>query len=246
GQVFLNLLINAAHAIPEGAAEQHEICVSTWVDAQGRVVAEVHDTGVGIPEDIRPRVLEPFFTTKPPGEGTGLGLSICHGIVTSLGGELQFDSEVGQGTTFRVVLTPQSVGHRESSVQKAVKTGGRARILAVDDEQLVLNALKRTLGSEHDVLLFNRAQAALAWLAQGEPWDLILCDLMMPEMTGMEFHAEVSRRMPERAGHILFVTGGAFTPGAREFLSHLSNVRVEKPFDPPALRQLIHAQLQGR
>jgi PAS domain S-box-containing protein len=247
GQVFLNLLINAAHAIPEGAADRNEIRVITRLDEKGRVVAEIQDTGMGIPEDIRPRVMEPFFTTKPPGEGTGLGLSICHGIVTRLGGELQFDSEVGRGTTFRVVLAPQAREQSERGAEKkVVKATHRSRILAVDDEQMVLNALKRTLGSEHELVLFNRAQAALTWLDTGEPWDLILCDLMMPEMTGMEFHAEVSRRMPERAGRIIFVTGGAFTAGAREFLSHITNIRVEKPFDPVALRQLIHTQLQGR
>ncbi|WP_224240500.1 ATP-binding protein [Hyalangium gracile] len=247
GQVFLNLLINAAHAIPEGAADRNEIRVSTRVDEQGRVVAEVRDTGSGIPEEIRARVFEPFFTTKPMGEGTGLGLSICHGIITSLGGELRFDSEVGQGTTFRVVLTPKAVEGEVTPVTRAVEVGKRrGRILAVDDEQLVLNALKRTLGSEHDVTVFTRPQAALAWLEQGQPCDLILCDLMMPEMTGMDFHAELSRRMPERAAHVIFVTGGAFTPGAREFLSRITNVRVEKPFDAKALRQLVNAQLQGR
>jgi CheY-like chemotaxis protein len=152
---------------------------------------------------------------------------------------------VGRGTTFRVVLPPRAQEQTERGVEKkVVKAASRARILAVDDEQLVLNALRRTLGSEHELLLFNRAQAALAWLEQGEPWELILCDLMMPEMTGMEFHAELSRRMPEQAGRIIFVTGGAFTPGAREFLSHITNLRVEKPFDPVELRQLIHARLQ--
>ena len=180
------------------------------------------------------------------GEGTGLGLSICHGIVTSLGGEFQFDSEIGRGTTFRVVLTPRAQELAERGAEKkAVKAASRARILAVDDEQLVLNAMRRTLGQEHELLLFNRAQAALEWLDKGEPWDLILCDLMMPEMTGMEFYAEVGRRMPERVGQILFVTGGAFTAAARDFLGHISNIRVEKPFNPAELRQLIHSRLQG-
>jgi CheY-like chemotaxis protein len=244
--VFLNLLINAAHAIPEGAADRHEIRVSTRVDAQGRVVAEVSDTGSGIPEEIRSRVLEPFFTTKPPGEGTGLGLSICHSLITRLGGELQFDSQLGSGSTFRVVLTPQVVEEEVASGARAIETGRRGRILAVDDEQLVLNALRRTLGSEHDVTVFTKPQEALEWLEQGHPWDLILCDLMMPEMTGMDFLAELNRRMPERSGHLIFVTGGAFTPGARDFLSRIDNVRVEKPFEAKALRQLVNAQLQSR
>jgi CheY-like chemotaxis protein len=244
GQVFLNLLINAAQAIPEGAADRNEICVRTRVDEQGRAVVEVQDTGAGIPEDIRPRVLEPFFTTKPLGEGTGLGLSICHGIVRSLGGELQFDTEVGKGTTFRVVLPQRAPEKSERSADQVVAAPKRIRILAVDDEPLVLNALRRTLGSKHEVTLFNRPQAVLEWLEKGEPWDLILCDLMMPEMTGMEFHAELSRRMPERAGRVIFVTGGAFTAGARDFLSQRAVPFVEKPFDPKTLHQIIHEQLQ--
>jgi PAS domain S-box-containing protein len=247
GQVFLNLLINAAHAIPEGHADQHEIRVSTRLDAQGRVVAEVHDTGAGIPEEIRPRVFEPFFTTKALGEGTGLGLAICHGIIQSLGGELCFDSELGKGTTFRVALTPRAQESEGVDVTRAVEAGRRrGRILAVDDEQLVLNALRRTLGSEHDLMAFTKPQAALDWLEQGEPWDLILCDLMMPEMTGMEFHAELNRRMPERTRHLIFVTGGAFTTGARDFLGRIDNLRVEKPFEAKTLRQLVNAQLQER
>jgi response regulator RpfG family c-di-GMP phosphodiesterase len=144
-------------------------------------------------------------------------------------------------------MPAQHATHHIGGVEKKeVKASSRARIVAVDDEQLVLNALRRTLGSEHELLLFNRPQAALTWLEQGEPWDLILCDLMMPEMTAMEFHAEVSRRMPDRADRIIFVTGGAFTAGTRDFLNHITNLRVEKPFDPAVLRQLIHAQLQGR
>jgi PAS domain S-box-containing protein len=248
GQVFLNLLINAAHAIPEGAADRNEIRISTRVDKAGRVVAEVRDSGVGIPEEIRPHILDPFFTTKPLGEGTGLGLSICHGIVTGMGGELQFDTELGKGTTFRVVLPPQRVTHprEEEAEAPAVAAGRRAHVLAIDDDPLVLNALKRVLAPEHHVTVFSSAQAALAWLGQGRPWELILCDLMMPEMTGMEFHAELLLRMPERAGDILFVTGGAFTAGAREFLGRVSNPRLEKPFEPQRLRELVNAQLQGR
>jgi PAS domain S-box-containing protein len=244
GQVFLNLLINAAQAIPEGAADRNEICVSTRMDEQGRVVVEVQDTGAGIPEEIRSRVLEPFFTTKPLGEGTGLGLSICHGIIRSLGGELHFDSEVGKGTTFRVLLPQHAPEKSERSAEQVVVAPKRIRILAVDDEPLVLNALRRTLGSEHQVTLFNRPQDVLKWLEKGEPWDLILCDLMMPEMTGMEFHAELSQRRPEWAGRVIFVTGGAFTAGARDFLSQSAAPFVEKPFDPKTLRQVIHEQLQ--
>src|SRR6185295_15351684 len=91
-------------AIPEGEPEVHEIQVATRSDADGRVVIEVRDTGAGIPEDVKRRIFEPFFTTKGPGRGTGLGLSICQSIVTALGGEITFESQLGLGTAFRVIL----------------------------------------------------------------------------------------------------------------------------------------------
>jgi PAS domain S-box-containing protein len=244
GQVFLNLLVNAAQAIPEGAADRNEIRVSTRLDEQGRIVIEVRDTGGGIPAHAQPRIFEPFFTTKPVGMGTGLGLSICHGIIQSLGGVLRFETEPGKGTVFQVLLQPPVGTRRQKGTEKPVMTAGRkGRVLLVDDEPMVLNAMKRTLSAEHEVMGFNRAAAALEWLAQGQPWDLILCDLMMPEMTGWEFHAELVKQWPERAGDVVFVTGGAFTAGARDFLGRVDNPRLEKPFDPKALRELVGSLL---
>ena len=108
GQVFLNLLVNAAHAIPEGRADANEIRVRTFVDG-GRVAVEVTDSGAGIAPEHRARIFDPFFTTKPVGQGTGLGLAISRGIVHGLGGEIQLDSQVGRGTTFRVLL-PAATG----------------------------------------------------------------------------------------------------------------------------------------
>lgn len=106
GQVLLNLLVNAAHAIPEDAPEVHEITVTTSTDERGRVVIDVRDTGSGIPDEVKKHIFEPFFTTKTGGLGTGLGLSICQNIVAALGGEITVESEVGRGTAFRVVLPP--------------------------------------------------------------------------------------------------------------------------------------------
>jgi C4-dicarboxylate-specific signal transduction histidine kinase len=104
GQVFLNLFINAAHAIPKGNEQENEIRVEARVSGPDRVIVEVHDTGCGIPQENLRRIFDPFFTTKPTGEGTGLGLSVCHSIIISLGGELYVTSEVGRGTTFRIIL----------------------------------------------------------------------------------------------------------------------------------------------
>ncbi len=106
GQVFLNLLINAAQAIPPAQVHANLVRVATYTDAKGRAVVEVRDSGSGIPPENLARIFDPFFTTKPLGVGTGLGLSICHGIVSSLGGEIDVESEVGKGTVFRVCLPP--------------------------------------------------------------------------------------------------------------------------------------------
>jgi signal transduction histidine kinase len=104
GQVFLNLLLNAAQAITPGRVEQNEVRVVARASLPGPIVVEVRDTGCGISPEHRERIFDPFFTTKPLGVGTGLGLAVCHGIVTSLGGTLTVDSEPGQGSTFRVTL----------------------------------------------------------------------------------------------------------------------------------------------
>jgi two-component system NtrC family sensor kinase len=104
GQVFLNLLLNAAQAIPEGRVAENEIRVVTRREGADRVAVEIRDTGCGIPPEIRDRVFDPFFTTKQVGRGTGLGLYICHGIVKAMSGEITLQSEVGRGTTFRILL----------------------------------------------------------------------------------------------------------------------------------------------
>jgi signal transduction histidine kinase len=104
GQVFINLLVNAAQSIGEGNVADNEIGIKTWTDVEGRAVVEVRDTGCGIPEHLLQRVFDPFFTTKDIGLGTGLGLSISHEIVASLGGLIEVASEVGKGTVIRVVL----------------------------------------------------------------------------------------------------------------------------------------------
>ncbi|WNG35570.1 PAS domain-containing protein [Archangium violaceum] len=103
GQVLLNLLINALHSLPSGQPNQNEVRVRARALA-GQVIIEVRDTGCGIAPEVRDRIFDPFFTTKPVGMGTGLGLSICHGIVTSLGGEISVESELGRGSTFRISL----------------------------------------------------------------------------------------------------------------------------------------------
>ncbi len=249
GQVFLNLIINAAQAIAEGRAGENVVRAVTATSLDGRAVVEISDTGSGIAPEVLPRIFDPFFTTKPVGVGTGLGLSICHGIVSGLGGEIQVDSRLGRGSTFRVLLPPArpaKQAERPPETPAAVRAP-RGRILVVDDEALVGRAVKRILVPQHDVVTHTSASAALQDLAAGSAgFDLVLCDLMMPDMTGMELHAKLSEIAPALAERIVFLTGGAFTSGAREFLARVPNARIEKPFEPDALRALVTRALAQR
>jgi PAS domain S-box-containing protein len=232
GQLFLNLLINAAQAIPEGRVADHEVRVTLRRGPGGHAVVEMSDTGGGIPPAIRGRIFDPFFTTKPVGQGTGLGLAICHRIVESMGGEIEVDSEVGRGTTFRVILPPaRGTASATAPDPAAPPLVARRRVLVIDDEAAIGRSLGGLLGVHHDVVVMTRAAEALPRIAAGETFDVILCDLMMPEMSGMAFHAKVEAIAPEVARRVVFLTGGAFTPAAREFLARVPNVRLEKPFD---------------
>ena len=242
GQVFINLLVNAAQSIPDGRADANEVRIITSTDDTGRAVIVIRDTGAGIPQGVIGRVFDPFFTTKPIGLGTGLGLSICHGIVAALGGELSVESTVGVGTSFRVVLPAAALDSLivPKSVPPVSAIGPSGRVLGADDDAMVGEALRRLLGREHDIVTVTDARDALARVVRGERFDVILCDLMMPLMTGMEFHSELRRISPGLADRIVFVTGGAFTAEARTFLALVHNPIVEKPYDNEKLRTLVN------
>jgi signal transduction histidine kinase len=245
GQVLLNLLVNAAQAIPEGSAKNNKIRVTTRMLPGDRVAIEVLDTGDGIPAVNLERIFDPFFTTKAIGVGTGLGLAICHRIVTDLGGEMSVESEVGKGSLFRVVL-PASRGGALAAparVGPEATSSRRARILLVDDEFALCRAISRALSRQHDVTVSTSGREAISRVVSGERFDVIVSDLMMPEVTGMEIHDVLVRRVPEQAERMVFLTGGAFTAGAREFLDSVPNPRLEKPFEIPSLLAIVAGYL---
>nr|QKW93825.1 PAS domain-containing sensor histidine kinase [Vitiosangium cumulatum] len=243
-QVFLNLLLNAAHAIPEGDAKEHEIRVVIRESGTGEVVVEVRDSGVGMTPEVQARIFDPFFTTKPVGEGTGLGLSICHGIIDSMGGRIAVESSPGKGSTFRVHLGVAGAPVEVKQEPVPAPAPGRARILVVDDEPYVTRALQRSLSPEHEVATVNGARAALKLMDQGSRFDLILCDVMMPGMTGMDLYAELNRSVPDQAQRVVFMTGGAFTPRALSFLQEVPNPKISKPLDLRQLRALVGRSAQ--
>ena len=249
-QVLLNLLVNAAHAIEEGKPEHNEIRVRTS-EERGTICIEVIDTGKGIAPEYRAQVFEPFFTTKGVGLGSGLGLWISRNIVMELGGELDFDSEVGRGTRFFVKLPAMQASETARSpgavaVANAM-TGPsvRGRVLVVDDEPGVRALLARVLGLGHEIVTAASGAEAQAFLTEPGRFDAVVCDLMMPELSGMDAHAWLQERDPSLAARFVFVTGGVFTRSAADYLEKVANPRVEKPFEPAALRALVGELVRG-
>jgi signal transduction histidine kinase/CheY-like chemotaxis protein len=246
-QVFVNLLVNAAQAMPEGAADRNLVRVTLGTDPEGWAFAEVSDTGSGIPPEVLDRLFEPFFTTKPAGQGTGLGLSISQGIVAALGGRITVSSEVGRGSTFRVTIPPLRGEPRAPTPPPlaAPPAPRRGRVLVVDDEPLVGAALRRVLSREHDVVVVTSGADALERMGRGERYDVILCDLVMPQMSGLQLAAELERIVPAQAQALLFMTGGAFTEATERFVGENSKRVLEKPVDPDVLRRHVHARLSA-
>ena len=243
-QVFINLLINAAHAIPEGRSDHNRITVRTRSDGAGRVVIEVEDTGKGIAPDLQSRVFDPFFTTKDIGEGTGLGLSICHGIISGLGGQISIESAPGAaGTVVRVVLPPSLAPAAPVPTPARAEVtpvgGRRPRVMLVDDEPVVIHTMERLLRRDYDITTASCAQEAIEHVARGVRFDAIVSDVMMPNMTGIELVEELQRLAPDQAQRIVLLSGGAFTAQTRERLDQLGAVQLEKPVTARELRACL-------
>jgi signal transduction histidine kinase len=245
GQVFLNLLLNAAHALAELHPRRNRLYVRSR-DEGGTVVVEIEDNGPGIPPEIMPRIFESFFTTKPPELGTGLGLPISLDIVRRSGGELSAESEPGRGAIFRVRL-PAAVGIPQAKTRSvsSLKAIQRRRVLAIDDEALLLKAFQRMLASHHDIETKLGAREALRCFGQDRQFDVVLCDLQMPDMSGVELYASVKQQWPELAERFIFITGGAFSAEARRFLEDPNIACINKPFQLRELLELIEVRTGG-
>jgi CheY-like chemotaxis protein len=240
-QVFLNLLVNALQATPEGDAEHYAITVRTAAHPSGRVAIEVIDSGVGIPAENLKQIFDPFFTTKPVGVGTGLGLSICHNLVKAMGGAIEVSSEPGRGSTFRVLL-PAELPKAEGSLASgaAREAGKRATLLFVDDEASLGTSLRRVL-RKHGVEVTSETSGreALDRLRRGERYDLLLCDLMMPDLTGMDVFEEVGKLAPDQLRRMAFLSGGAFTARAQTFVDTVAQPTLAKPCDVQQILDLL-------
>ncbi|MBV8760919.1 MAG: PAS domain S-box protein [Deltaproteobacteria bacterium] len=229
-QVILNLLVNASHAIPEGAPDANTIRIGAHCDGT-YVHIDVADTGAGIPQALLGRIFDPFFTTKPVGQGTGLGLAISHEIVRSLGGRITVDSTVGEGTVFHIALP---VARPAPAVTEAARSRLEARVLLVDDEVAVGRSIAALLAPDIEVVAVTRARDAIDRIRRGEQFDTILCDLAMPELPGDELYRVLAETSPAHAQRIVFMSGGA--PGVRP---PEGRPLLEKPFTEEQLRAAI-------
>lgn len=239
-QVLLNLLINAAQAIPVGAPTENEVSIRTMM-CDGRVVIEVKDTGAGIPAELAVRIFEPFFTTKAPGVGTGLGLSISKGIISEAGGTLGVSSELGKGSTFRIELPAHDpyvapdVQQRHQPVRNMSLEP--RRMLVVDDEAMISRLVKAAL--EGDVVeVIGEPSLALKRLAD-RSYDLVLCDLRMPAMNGMVFYGQLCAARPDMKRCFVLMTGAADDHELDVFLAANDVTVLRKPFSVTKLRQLV-------
>jgi signal transduction histidine kinase/DNA-binding response OmpR family regulator len=241
GQVFLNLLTNAAQAIRDGHSESNEVRISIAPSAPGRLVVGIEDTGAGIPDDVIGKIFEPFFTTKAVGEGTGLGLSICQKIVAEHQGTIAVESRPGGGTTFRVTLptVPREPAADQRAAAATAPSAARASVLVVDDEQAVLRLVALVLGDVHDVTVVRSGEAAVSRIQAGERFDVVLCDVMMPTMAGPEVYERVLALDRAQAERIAFMSGGVFSLEARAVIDRLPNERLDKPFRAEQLHELV-------
>jgi two-component system cell cycle sensor histidine kinase/response regulator CckA len=238
-QVFVNLLLNAAQAMAGERDRERAIRITSVPCADGYVRVDVADTGPGISPELLPCIFEPFVTTKV-GRSNGLGLAICRGIAIGYGGEISVDSEVGRGTTFHLTLrVAEDTPPQGAAPLQPEPSLRRGRILVVDDDPLVRSVLQRSLAPHHDVVVAGSLSEARARLAQGGNYDLVLCDLMLGEESGMDLYEEQMRSSPETSHRFVFLTGGAYTARAAEFLASVTNPVIEKPFSHLALLQRL-------
>lgn len=248
-QVLINLVTNAHQALREVPLPR-QLTFTTCTDpARTHILLEVSDTGPGIRPELQGRIFEPFFTTKPAGVGTGLGLPLCRGIVEGHGGTIHVRSQPGQGTVFRIELPvgaePIAEPAAPAAVVLAPAQAQAKAVLVVDDEPGIASALAYLLRrSGYAVDTAANGRLALDKL-QERTYDLILCDLRMPELDGPGLYCELGERYPRLQRRVVFLTGDTLSPETREFLEKVDVVRLSKPFRAAEVRRAVVQALQA-
>jgi len=243
-QVLTNLIVNAAQSFDRAAPDRNRIRVSG--EHRGdQVILRVGDNGRGIAGEILPRIFDPFFTTKGQ-RGTGLGLSLCYGIVRSFGGTLDVDSRPGEGTTFSIQLPVAQTTPPAARRPPRLASPRRARVVLIDDDELVLRGVRRLLREHHEVRAFGSGREALAHLRINPQVDVILCDLMMPGLSGADVYHALEAELPQLCPRVWFISGGTFSPQLSEFAALMGDRVLGKPVSRAALLAKITDALGRR
>ncbi len=239
-QVLLNLLINAQHALQDVDGPRQVRIGGRHERHASRLLITVADNGPGIPEELRARVFEPYFTTKPTGVGTGVGLAVSLGIIESHGGTLTVEPAPGGGAAF-VIALPVATTRSAGAVARTASppsTDSRT-ILVVDDEAEVRETLAEILTrARHRVTMVSSGSEALEQLA-GHRFDVIFADMRMPHIDGRALYGEIEKRWPDQASRVVFVTGDMLTTTLREFIAASGRRLIEKPFLPSDVRRVV-------
>ena len=239
-QVLLNLVINAQQSLQDQPTPRRMRIASRSDPASGIVRITVADNGPGIPESLRARVFEPYFTTKPIGIGTGVGLAVSLGIVEAHGGTLTVDCPAEGGAVFTITLPAGDVNAPLASGEPTANAKRRQHtILVVDDEAEIRDTLAEILtGDRHRVVTASSGREALARM-ESEHYDVIMTDIRMPDLDGRAFYQQVEARWPSRAGRVVFVTGDTLASSLRDFVAESGRRVLEKPFLPSDVRRVV-------
>jgi CheY-like chemotaxis protein len=243
-QVVLNLALNARDAMPGGGA----LTIETAASGEN-VILRVRDDGIGMDASTRSRALEPFFTTKPEGEGTGLGLSLVYGVVDGLGGRLSIESAIGLGTIVEVALPAADAvadEPEEADDEPADLLNGE-RVLVVEDRDVVRDLAREVLeAAGFEVVAVAGGREALD-ATTSEPFDLLLTDVVMPEMSGPELAVKLRVKQPQLP--VLYMSGYTDDVLSTHELSQEATAFLRKPFGNSELinaaRALLDAQASG-
>jgi two-component system NtrC family sensor kinase len=239
-QVMLNLIINAQQALQDCPLPR-SLRIATRFDAAADAIRiTVADNGPGIPEGLRARIFEPYFTTKPVGVGTGVGLAVSAGIAEAHGGALSVDCPPEGGSVFTIALPFRAADAADGGAVGAVFAESAQRtVLVVDDEAEVRDVLREILASaQHWVETAASGREALTHLER-QHYDVVLTDIRMPDMDGLTLFEEIKRRWPERAGRVVFVTGDTLSEALRELTDSGRCAILEKPFAPGDVRRVV-------